>query len=315
MPGIANLQAETALFAEGSLPLTRRLTGTLGARLTYENGTGIYFDPVGTVLQRSARNVMQPTFTLALDWHPGGRLSAFAHYQQGYRAGGLAIAPAGSGVATQKFDADELNMDEFGIRLGDETHDRFWLRASAFWADWNHIQADLVDSAGLTTTANIGRGRIYGLEGEASWRPRPALKLSGAFFVNASRLVAPTAEFAASAGQPLPNVARGGGRIAAEWRTRIGRDTTLAVEASGRYVGRSSLGVGSTFDLPQGNYTVADAALRVLRGPLTVSLGLDNLGNVHGNSFAFGNPFTLEDRRQVTPLRPRTLRLGLSARF
>lgn len=315
LPGIANLQAETALFAEGSLPLSHRLTGTLGARLTYDNGTGIYFTPTGSELPRVARNVVQPTFTLALDWHPGGRLSAFAHYEQGYRAGGLAIAPAGSGVATQKFDGDELNMDEIGLRLGDESHGRFWLRASAFWADWNHIQADLVDSAGLTTTANIGRGRIYGLEGEASWRPRPAFKLSGAFFINESRLTAPTAAFAAAAGQPLPNVGRGGGRIAAQWLARIGRDTTLTAEASGRYVGKSLLGVGPTFDIPQGNYAVADAALRLERGRFALSLNLDNLDNAHGNTFAFGNPFTLDDRRQMTPLRPRTLRLGISARY
>jgi len=315
LPGIANLQAETALFGEGSLPLSPRLTGTLGARLTYDNGTGVYFDPVRNEMQKSQRNVVQPTFTLALDWRPGGRLSAFAHYQQGYRAGGLAIAPAGSGVATQKFDADELNMDEIGIRLGDQAHDRFWLRASAFWADWNHIQADLVDSDGLTTTANIGRGRIYGLEGEAGWRLTPALTLSGAFFANQSRLVAPTAEFAAAVGQPLPNVAGSGGRIAGQWRASIGQDTTLTAEASGRYVGRSILGLGSILDIPQGNYAVADAALRIAREPFVLSLTLDNLSNVHGNTFAFGNPFTLADRRQATPLRPRTLRLGISARL
>ena len=124
----------------------------------------------------------------------------------------------------------------------------------------------------------------------------------------------PQAAFATTGKQQLPNVARNGGRLAAQWH----RESALGgvnAETSVRYVGRSMLGVGELLDIPQGNYFVTDADTRLDLGRFTVSLSLDNIGNVRANTFAFGNPFGLAQRNQVTPLRPRTLRLGVEARF
>jgi len=45
-----------------------------------------------------------------------------------------------------------------------------------------------------------------------------------------------------------------------------------------------------------------------------VTAGITNLADIRGNRFALGTPFTT-GRDQVTPLRPRTLRLGLDAAF
>ena len=42
---------------------------------------------------------------------------------------------------------------------------------------------------------------------------------------------------------------------------------------------------------------------------------LDNPANIEGDTFAFGNPFSFGQVRQVTPLRPRTLSVVLSAHF
>jgi hypothetical protein len=50
-------------------------------------------------------------------------------------------------------------------------------------------------------------------------------------------------------------------------------------------------------------------------GRQTISLIVSNLLDKRGNRFAFGSPFTLLDRRQITPLRPRTVRLGFETRF
>jgi len=50
-------------------------------------------------------------------------------------------------------------------------------------------------------------------------------------------------------------------------------------------------------------------------GDFALSLKVDNVGDVRGNTFAFGDPFGLGERNQVTPLRPRTVRLGFDARF
>jgi iron complex outermembrane recepter protein len=113
---------------------------------------------------------------------------------------------------------------------------------------------------------------------------------------------------------PLPNVARDGGRLAAQWHAQSALGG-LSAETSVRYVGRSMLGVGELLDIPQGNYFVASADARVDLGRFTVSLSLDNMGNVRTNTFAFGNPFGLAQHDQVTPLRPRTLRLGIDTQF
>jgi hypothetical protein len=42
---------------------------------------------------------------------------------------------------------------------------------------------------------------------------------------------------------------------------------------------------------------------------------LDNPANTQGDTFAFGNPFSFGQVRQVTPLRPRTARVLLGVNF
>ncbi len=313
--GVVNTQLEGALFGQISHPIFRTLTATLGGRLVFANSSGLLIDKDAKPGQRLSRNAVRFSNTFALDWHPGGRLSYFLHNQRGYRAGGLAVAPAGAGVTGQKFTTDALSMIEAGLRLGDEAHDRLSIRAAMFYADWNHIQADLVDSSGLPYTTNIGRGRLFGLDGQLTWRISPALTFSTAAFVNDSRLFKPNPAFATNQLQPLPNIARAGARFALGWRRRIGNDKVVRADLSVRYVGSSLLGVGSVLDIPQGNYVVADAAARFDLGRFGITLDVDNVANTTANTFAFGNPFGLAQRDQLTPLRPRTIRLGLETHF
>ena len=63
------------------------------------------------------------------------------------------------------------------------------------------------------------------------------------------------------------------------------------------------------------NISTSASAPRIDRGPHTLSLSVTNLLDEEGNRFAVGSPFTLLDQRQITPLRPRTLRLGWQTRF
>ncbi|WP_223799747.1 TonB-dependent receptor [Sphingomonas nostoxanthinifaciens] len=313
--GVVNIQAEAALFGQMSRPLGRTLTGTIGGRITFANSTGILINEKAALGEHSSRDTLRFSSTLALDWHPGGPLSAFFHYQQGYRAGGLAVAPSGSGIASQRFTTDALNMNELGLRLGDEARDHLSLRAALFYADWNDIQADLVDSAGLPYTSNVGRGRLFGLDGQFTWQLSPGLTLRMAAFLNDSRLVRPAAAFATSGEQSLPNIAHGGARISLDWRREISDRANLSGSFSVRYVGKSRLGVGPYLDIPQGGYAVTAAGVRVDFAQVGVALDLNNLANIRANSFAFGNPFTVGERDQMTPLKPRTIRLGLNARF
>jgi hypothetical protein len=242
---VVNTRGEGALFGEVSLPLGRRLTVTVGERLTVASSTGFLVDTNGAFTNRVNHIAARLSHTLALDWHPGGPVSTFFHYQQGYRPGGLSVAASGSGVQSQRFETDNLSMDELGLRYGRQDHDRLWLRGALFFADWANIQADLVGSNGLITTANIGHGFIYGLDGEIGWHPAPSWTLSAAAFLNDSRLNDPAPAYASSLSQTLPNVARGGIRGEARWNGQWRRRWPVSAGATMRYIGRSVLGVGA----------------------------------------------------------------------
>jgi outer membrane receptor protein involved in Fe transport len=317
LPTVVNIQGEGALFGEMSFPLWRTFTGTVGERVTIANSTGVVIQTNGQNLGRVAHNSARMATTLALDWHPGGRLSAFFHYQQGYRPGGIAVAASGTGtgVQSQRFETDRLNMDELGLRYGRQDHDTWWLRGAIFFADWGNIQADLVDTSGLIYTANIGHGFIYGLDGEATWHPAPPWTLTLAAFLNDSRLNDPAPAYAASYSQTLPNVARGGVRSEARWNGQCRHRWPVNAGVSMRYTGKSLLGVGQDQGIVQGGYVVFGADARVQLGRYGLSLMADNLGNARSNTFSFGNPFGLADRNQITPLRPRTIRIGIDAKF
>jgi outer membrane receptor protein involved in Fe transport len=313
--GVANVQAELAVFGQFSRRLTPTLTATMGERVAYDNITGVLIHQTGVRPPETTRHTARFSATLAFDWRPAGPLSAFLHCQQGSRAGGLAVGPTESGSQGGKFVADDMNMYEIGFRLGNQPRDRLSVQAAVFAADWAHIQADLIDTSGLPYTTNIGRGRITGVDAEITWRMSSALTLNAAAFVNDSKLISPAPGFATANLQSLPNVARGGGRATATWRKDLIQGVNLGANASLRYVGPSVLGVGPFLGRPQGDYFVADLGAQIDFGRFAFTLDVANVGDRRANTFAFGNPFDLARRDQLTPLQPRTVRLGVDARF
>jgi len=312
--GVVNEQTEAALFGQFSQPFSPTLTGTIGIRLTYARGAGHLTSDAGEGPDALRRVQLRRSGTIALEWNPRDALSLYYRYQQGYRAGGLAIAPAESTSGSQRFLADDLDLNEIGFRL-DDRRSGLSARGALFYAAWANIQADLVDQSGLPYTANVGKGRIVGLEGEVSWQLAPSVKLSAAAFSNRSRLFSPAPQFARPERQPLPNVAEDGARLSANWRAGLRPGIFANGEISFRYVGESRLGVGPLLDFRQGNYLTIDAAARLDLGGIGLSIDIANLTDMHGNSFAFGNPFTLAQKNQITPLRPRSVRLGVDAKF
>jgi iron complex outermembrane receptor protein len=72
------------------------------------------------------------------------------------------------------------------------------------------------------------------------------------------------------------------------------------------------LGTGDVLDISQGKYFVASAHAGWERNGLAVTLAIENLTDRADNRFAYGNPFTFISRAEATPLRPRTVRIGVS---
>jgi outer membrane receptor protein involved in Fe transport len=311
--GVRNAVTEGALFGQYSFALSARVTATLGGRLTLSRNVGMALDAPGEA-DEPDRTDFRPSPTAAVTWRAGNGLLLYARVQQGFRAGGLAIASSGAGSATRRFDSDGLTSLEAGFRLG-RAGGPFHLDAAFSFARWTEIQADLIDARGLPYTTNLGNGRIYGVEANASWQVTPAFSLDAAAFVNESALSHPDPAFASAQDRDLPNIPGAGARGAAHFRTALSPSLVLALDAALRYVGRSHLGIGAPIDLVQGGFVDGQIGGRLDFGRFGLSLDVDNVADARGNRFSFGNPFSVASGLQTTPLRPRTVRIGFDAAF
>lgn len=312
--GVRNRQIEISVFGQASRRIGSRLTATAGGRLTAAGTTGRLLD-ADDELEDEYHSQMRIIPMVGVDWRFRRSLSAFAQYQQGFRAGGFAVPPAGSTETGEEFKADDLGQAEVGLRWRNPQRSRLSGRLALFFVDWDHIQADLVDDAGLPYTDNIGSGRIYGVDVEATWRPTPDLRLAASAFLNDTYLFDAPPELVTTGKHTLPNIPRDGVRGEITWRRELAGGAILTADANLRYVGRSFLATGSSYDVAQGDYFVGGAGARIDFGRFAVSLDVTNIGDARGNTFAFGNPFGLTARNQVTPLRPRTIRFGIDTRF
>jgi outer membrane receptor protein involved in Fe transport len=166
----------------------------------------------------------------------------------------------------------------------------------------------------LPFTANVGDGKIYGIEASVNWMPVPGLVAEITTFVNDSKLSRPAPGFGAEP-EELPDIPRTSAHGSISYSMKLNENLVLNAEATARFVGRSSLGVGPFASLEQGNYADVSAAIRLDAGRWGLAVDVANIADVTGNRFALGNPINVSAGRQITPLRPRNIRLGLHAAF
>jgi iron complex outermembrane recepter protein len=204
---------------------------------------------------------------------------------------------------------------ESGVRYGVPGVDAFHAAATFAYTRWNNIQADFVDGSGLPTTANIGNGTIRSFDVRAGWRPLPGLSIDAGFVINDGEITDPQPAFRLATLAELPNVAEMGGRLGFDYRTFLSDEVDLRLAGWARYIGQSRLGVGPILGGPQGDYVDTALTARAGFGRYGVTLGVTNLLDSVGNRFSLGSPFDLFRADAITPLRPRTIRLGLDTRF
>jgi outer membrane receptor protein involved in Fe transport len=317
--GVVNRTDEYTLYGEASAMPVRGLTITGGGRVSHARLTGASED-VPPIAALAAARVLITGDRNATSVLPSGsivaavlpKLSLFTRYQEGFRPGGLAI----EGDFVRRFQGDRIATLESGFRYGQPGRDRIDLSASISHTRWDDIQADFIDATGLPSTANIGDGRIWTASLAAGWKPMTGLRFDLGFTYNDSRVdePAPTPGAVAMRVGRVPNVARYAGRLGLDYQRPIWDQFTLRVNGWVRYVGRSRLGVGPILGEQQGDYLDSALALRIGKPDWGVTLGATNLSDEVGNRFALGTPFST-GRRQITPLRPRTIRIGLDASF
>jgi outer membrane receptor protein involved in Fe transport len=331
--GVVNGIAETTVYGEGSLRLLPGLLTTGGLRVTRSvlDGEGadiaqrVTLAQLATTAQR-AQTIMLPSASALFELTP--QVQMFLRYQQGFRPGGLAI----EGDFVRRFRNDRVATIETGLRSGRPGADRFDAALTLAHTSWRDIQADFIDGSGLPSTANIGDGELWTIEATAGARLTKALRIEGAVSFNDSRIDEPSsarlfdlvgtlaadpavtrAQLAARLSQ-IPNIARITARAGAVYTQQLAGTKDIKIDGWVRYVGSSRLGVGPVLGQSQGSYLDSGVTARLGLGALGVTAGITNLADIRGNRFALGTPFTT-GRDQVTPLRPRTLRLGLDAAF
>jgi len=336
--GVTNVIDEFTLYGEASVRLTEGLVATGGARYTHSRlgGEGEDVSPLlaaafaGITASRN-EEVFLPSASLAATVAPETIL--FMRYQGGFRPGGLAIA----GDFVSRFKNDRIATFEIGGRHGRAGGGPLDLAASAAYTRWEDIQADFIDSVGLPSTANIGDGRIWTATVTAGVAVTQSLRLDAGLTYNEGQIdepsalllarVAPVLAIPGFSGQlqdlparllehitEIPNIARISGRVGFDYHRELNGDLELTAQGWATYIGRSRLGVGPELGEPQGDYLDTGLTVRVGRNDFGVTLGLTNLADAEGNRFALGTPFAV-GRDQITPLRPRTIRIGLDASF
>jgi outer membrane receptor protein involved in Fe transport len=314
-PDLHNRLSEVTAFGEVTRELVPRLNATIGARATRVRSHG---NLEGQAPIASSELDFLPSALLSLRVAPNARL--FARVEESFRPGGYVLR---SGRQLH-LDSDRVRSWEAGLRLDQAAGHPFSGGISASFSQWSRVQVDLIDSDGFPTTTNFGDGRVLTLDGHLEASLSPGLILAVGATRNRSRLASPRTTlapadpvllFAPDGPVPLPNVPGFSAQASLRSGRELGRGRRLNLTGWLRYVGKSTLGIGPRLDRRQGNYldTGVEANLRISRTTLFASL--TNLLDSKGNRFSLGSLLSVGRMDQVTPMRPRTLRLGASVAF
>ncbi|MBB3035435.1 TonB-dependent receptor [Alteriqipengyuania lutimaris] len=315
--GVLNTVTEATVYAEGSYRLRDNLTATLGGRYSGVRLGGAGEDvALALAIERAAvtasrnQSAFLPSASLVARLAPD--TSFYLRYQEGFRPGGLAI----EGNFVRRFERDDAQAFEAGLRHGQPGRDPFDLALNLSYTRWNDIQADFIDTFGLPSTANIGDGRVWTLSASGGVFVTPDLRLTGGLSVNRSTIDEPPLSAILLSGRAshVPNIAEVSGRLGLEYSRPIDPGLDLDARLWGSYVGKSRLGIGPELGDLQGDYLDSGLTVRIGNERLGGTLSITNLADVKGNRFALGTPFAVA-RAQETPLRPRTIRLGVDFAF
>lgn len=233
----------------------------------------------------------------------------------GYRSGGFNSGGLRSPSALQAtFKPDHLRNFELGTKFSTR-QPNISVQAAIFHVIWTDIQTDQYLSSGLSYTSNVGDAENTGVELETTYRPNEHLIVSlNALFDKPHRHR--TVGFSNSQFQnALPGVPDLSAGAFARYERSIGANTNLILTSQVGFVGSSRLTFDPRYSPTVARYMTGKLAAEIKSGPWQSALSLSNPTNASNDTFAYGNPFTFGQVRQVTPPRPRTWRLTLTREF
>jgi outer membrane receptor protein involved in Fe transport len=294
--------AEYAAFGDATIPLGPLMVSA-GARLSLTEASDERAEKRSHDKKQQRKLGFAPSLSVA--WAPATGRYFFIRYARALRPGGLA---AGAGDTQGHFDSDELESLETGARA---TLDggALLLETSAYYANWHDVQSDYLLGNGLISTRNAGQARIVGGDASIDWSIGHGWTLSAGVNAEQAELIS-TANGVRLDDRRLPVVPNVTLRGLLGYRFDLG-DWTIRLAGQGNYVGTARLSFDPDLDREMGDYAVFALSSSATTGRWNATARLDNLFDAAGDSFAFGNPFSIRNAPQVTPLRPRTLIVSL----
>lgn len=298
---------EYAIFGEASQRILGILDATIGARVYRSTSRDLAAErALRRELERS-QTLLSPSLSLSLPLDGSGII--YLRYARAKRPGGL--APADTEEAGQ-YDADTVNTVDLGFRQSFRDPD-LSLSASVYGTRWDRVQSDYLLPNGLVSTRNAGRASILGIEGELGWNLGGGLSIAAGAAAQRARLDRPEGRIEPD-DRRLP--------VAPALTGRLSLDKTVSFAGwhgqaglQANYIGSTVLSFDSDLDRRTNDYTVLSAHSELTSGKWTAAIKLDNLLDIQGDSFAFGNPFSVRKRMQFTPVRPRSLSLSITRRW
>jgi outer membrane receptor protein involved in Fe transport len=313
---------EVALYGEVSYPLTRRLTATVGLRGFHSwlhTDSNVVQEPQTRLFSgETESNAMSPKFVLSWQLKPTSLL--YLEVSEGYRVGGfntsgrigqLFTAAASGRQPDRLFQPDTLWSLETGLKAT-LLQERVQLHLAGYFADWRNIQSDQFLGSGLPYTANVGSGVDVGLEMEATYKIDSRWTLRANMLINGTELTQRDPTYPARKNAALPAVPSQSAALIADYRRPLTADMHLVLHGRFNYVGPSILTFDEGTQPTQGRYATGKLSGGVETSHWRLIAFIDNPTNTRGDTFAFGDPFSLGRVQQVTPLRPRTFGLTLA---
>jgi len=308
-----------ALYGEASYLLAPGWTVSLGARV-YDIGIRTTSDVVAPAPGKSRAFTKSaefegvwPKVSLQYDFTNGDTVYLLA--SEGSRPGGFNSGGITTPTLHAKFGSDRLQNYEIGTKL------RFFdrkleVRSAVFYDVWKNIQTDQYFNSGLAFTANVGDGRNAGFEFETEWRPSPPWTLQLNALYDSPKLTGiQPSSVAANKTSGLPGVPDLSFGALGSYEHPLAADRSLLFTTELAYIGRSRITFDPGVAPEMGGYFTGRVSAQYLTPRWRLVVAVDNPTNSQGDTFAYGNPFSFGQVRQVTPQRPRTLSLAVTAAF
>ena len=113
----------------------------------------------------------------------------------------------------------------------------------------------------------------------------------------------------------LPSASGPSALVAVNYEVALAARTHLLLRANARYVGKARLDISPAVQPEQGGYFDTELLARLRMGRTSFYVDVQNVLDTLGNRFGAGAPYALFTGNQFTPLRPRTITIGVERSF